>query len=119
MAIYFAIFAVVFVLLVMPVGLLLGSMLNGLTGVFIARHEVTPPHKPSNIYLARPHIYKSWNSIHGWPRASNLFYECGICQKSLSSISDEPTTCGCGNLFVGPDHIGAQTPSTVRLYEEP
>ncbi|RYX80332.1 hypothetical protein EON83_29060 [bacterium] len=78
-----------------------------------------PRFLPSDIfYPAQKRNYKSWNSINGWPRASNLCYECGQCHQSFPSQTDFPNQCSCGNLFITPDHIGAQTPSKVLLYEE-
>ena len=77
-----------------------------------------PRFSPSDLYFEKRN-YISWNSIHGWSRASHLFYECGLCHKTLFSNSEEMRTCGCGNVFVGLDHIGAQHPSKVRLYEQP
>ena len=75
-----------------------------------------PQFLPSDIFSSK-RDYLSWNSINGWPRDPHLFYECGICHKSLPSHPDEPVTCGCGNLFLGPDHIGAQNPAQVRLFQ--
>ena len=78
-----------------------------------------PKFLPSDIYYPpQSRRYKSWNSIHGWPRAPRLFYECCHCLKTLPSETNYPRECSCGNLFVTPDHIGAQNPAMVRLYEE-
>ena len=76
-----------------------------------------PQFLPADIYFEK-RKYIKWSARHGWPRASHLFYECGICHKSLPSETTYVRECGCGNLFVGPDHIGAQEPLKVRLFEE-
>lgn len=78
-----------------------------------------PKFRPSDIYYPpNSHRYKSWNSIHGWPRTPHLFYECCHCLKTLPSQTEYARECSCGNLFVTPDHIGARNPTMVRLYEE-
>ncbi|BCM92851.1 hypothetical protein IAD21_04735 [Abditibacteriota bacterium] len=78
-----------------------------------------PQFLPSDIYYPpSSRRYKSWNSIYGWPRASNLFYECCHCLNTLPSETNDPRECSCGNLFITPNYIGAQNPAMVRLYEE-
>ncbi len=101
-----------------PLALLFAVVNLGLIGVCLARNEKAPLHNPSNIYFEKRN-YISWSARHGWPRASHLRYECGICHKTLPSESTESLTCGCGNVFIGPEHIGAQDATKVLLYEEP
>ena len=97
--------------------LLLFPFTCGVIFVWTFEHE-RPRFRSSDIYFPPKRNYQSWNSIHGWPRAPNLFYECSQCQKSLPSQPSSPGECACGNLFIGPDHIGASNPTQVRLYEE-
>ncbi len=119
MAAYFVIFLLVFfVVFLVPVALLLGTVLTGLIAICSIRHEPPPPHNPSDIYFPPKRKYKTWSARHSWPRASGLFYKCDICHKSLPSETTVARECGCGNLFVGPEHIGAQNSMEVQLYEE-
>ncbi len=76
-----------------------------------------PRFTPLDLYTEKRR-YVSWNSIHGWPRGATLFYECLNCHKTLPSQPTGETTCPCGNLFIGPERIGAQSPAMVRLFEE-
>lgn len=93
------------------------GMLSGAIGICIGVHDSRPHFLPSDIYFEK-RKYKNWSARHGCPRASRLFYECGICHKSLPSETTFAKQCGCGNLFVGPDHIGAGDSAKVMLYEE-
>ncbi len=102
----------------LPVWLLVSLPFSGAMCVVWMKDE-RPQFLPSDIYYPpTSRRYKSWNSIHGWPRASNLFYECCHCLKTLPSETDTARACSCGNLFITPNHIGAQNPAMVRLYEE-
>ncbi len=106
-----------------PLGILVSAVWSVVAIPFVGALVVVwlkderPQFLPSDIYFEKRE-YQSWSARHGWPRASYLFYECGICHKSLPSETTMARRCGCGNLFVGPDHIGASNSAKVRLYEE-
>ncbi len=106
------IFSVVFCVLV-----LFGWIGAGLIGVYFIHNEKSSRFKPSDIYFPKRTTIR-WNKRKQWPRGEKLFYQCLNCQKSLPSQTIEELACGCGNLFVGPEHIGAESPMKVRLYEE-
>ncbi len=103
-------------LIIIGVPLLIAFALGGLL-MIIGVNFPRPKHLPHDIYFEK-RKYKTWSARHGWPRASGLFYECGIYHKSLPSETTVERECGCGNLFIGPDHIGAGNPAKVMLYEE-
>lgn len=92
-------------------------MITGAIGICLGVNSPRPRFLPSDIYFPK-RKYKNWSARQPWPRASHLFYECGICHQSLPSETTGARKCGCGNLFVGPDHIGAGDVTKVRLYEE-
>ena len=92
-------------------------MITGAIGICLGVNDPRPRFLPSDIFFPQ-RKYKDWSVRQSRPRASHLSYECGICHQSLPSQTTAARRCGCGNLFVGPDHIGAGNPAKVRLYEE-
>lgn len=75
-----AFYVVLFALFLVFVGLLLAAIVGGTLVVRFCRNEKPPLHRPQNI----------------------------SCGQSLPADAPEQTTCACGNLFVGPGHIGAR-----------
>ena len=93
-------------------------LMFGCLGIFLGVHAPRPRYLPSDIFFPPKRRYVSWNSINGWPRGATLSYECMNCHKTLFSQPRGETTCGCGNLFIGPERIGAENSASVRLFEE-
>ncbi len=62
--------------------------------------------------------YINWRPRDGWPRGPFLNYECALCKASVGSKQTRETQCECGNVFVGPERIGAKDESQIRLFEE-
>lgn len=105
------------VVLLIPVFIAAVVLITGAIGIFLGVNSPRPRFLPSDIYFPQ-RKYKNWSARQGWSRASHLFYECGICHKSLPSETTVARECGCGNLFVGSDHIGAGDSAKVRSFEE-
>jgi len=95
---------------------LTGWAITGLIGVYFIRNEKRPRFRASDIYSPKRRDVR-WNKRGEWPRGDYLFYQCLNCQKAMPSQTTEETHCGCGNLFIGPEHIGAQNRAKVRLFE--
>lgn len=111
------VFLFLFPLLVPFLVIFLSWIFSGLIGVSFIHSERRSQFRSSDIYFpTRKDIH--WDKHGVWPRGDRLFYQCLHCQKTLPSDAKQELSCGCGNLFVGPEHIGAENRAKVRLFEE-
>ncbi len=55
-----------------------------------------------------------------WPRKDGYYYECMICQDTISGMVPTYVRCRCRNLSIDPEagRMGAREESKIRLFEK-
>ncbi len=104
----------VIALFFVPFAIFVGWLIFGAIGVW--RGEMAERAAPTVFNPNRAYI--NWRPRDGWPRGPFLNYECVLCGASVPSKTGAEMRCECGNLFVGPEQIGAREEEKVRLFEE-
>lgn len=105
-------------LIIAPFVLIFLSLVGWLAFVLLGAFRAEQREKLSPTIYNPNRFYVNWRPRDGWPRGPFLNYECALCGESFASKQSQSSECKCGNVFVGPERIGAKDESKVRLFEE-
>lgn len=63
--------------------------------------------------------YMKLNCAAGYPVASRILYECGICSETMPSMPEHAAACKCRNVIVDSDaeRIAVKDSTQLKAYE--